>query len=420
MLNAAVLNYAFDPGNAYLVADTFGPSGQCLLGLMLAAGVKPVVCHVNYHLNADSEKAQAELQEFCDKNGLILEVCDTAKADQTGKDKNYAAWQRRIRYAFFKEMYDKHNAAALFISHMQDDILEIYLTAKLHGIKNAKYGYSKVSTNNGMMVVRPLLEFTRSDLKAYCNRNNVPYLEATVEADHLFTTEVRQKIYQMNEVERDQLFQEMVRENSEKTDFINGIDQSIKAVDELEIRSIIALTPDEFAKTIMDFVNQHAPVQVTITPKMLADIRAMALSKEPNSTLKLKGDIFMVKEYDVLTLDTDGLDMPYTYVLDKPMKFTCETFDLDFTMGAEDRNIHPEDYPLTVRSVLPQDVSTFGGYLVSVRRMLAAAGVSARLLHVWPVFLNKDNKIIYVPRYKKGFSEYHNSILNIHVKNDEK
>src|SRR5574344_458158 len=420
MLNAAVLDYTFGPGNTYLVADTFGPSAPCLLGLMLEAGVKPVVCHVNYHLNADSEKAQALLQEFCNKNGLILEVCDTAKVDQTGKDKNYAAWQRRIRYAFFKEMYVKHNAAALFISHMQDDILEIYLTAKIHGIKNAKYGYSKVSTNDGMMVVRPLLEFTRSDLKAYCNQNNVPYLEAVTGVDHLFTTEVRQKIYQMNEVERDQLLQEMIKENSEKTNFINSIDQSIKTVDELEIRAIIALAPDEFAKTIMDFVNQHSPVHVTITPKMLADIRAMALNKEPNATLKLKGDIFMVKEYDVLTIDTDGLDMPYTYVLDKPMKFTCETFDLDFTMGAEDRNIHPEDYPLTVRSVLPQDVYTYGGYLVSIRRMLVAAGVSARLLHVWPVVLNKDGKIIYVPRYKKGFSEYHSSVLNIHVKNDEK
>ena len=45
MLNAAVLDYSFDLGNTYLVADTFGPSAQCLLGLMLEAGVKPVVCH---------------------------------------------------------------------------------------------------------------------------------------------------------------------------------------------------------------------------------------------------------------------------------------------------------------------------------------------------------------------------------------
>ena len=420
MLNATILDYAFGSENAYLVADTFGPAGQCLLGLMLDAKVKPIVCHVNYHINADSEKAQAGLQAYCDKNGLRLEVCDTAQADQNGKDQDYAAWQRHIRYAFFKKVYEQYKAAALFIPHMQDDILEIYLTAKLQGIKHAKYGYSKVSTNNGMMVVRPLLDFTRSDLKAYCNQNNIPFLEAVAGCEHLFTTSVRQKIYQMNEVERDQLFQEMTKENSEQTNFIKSIHQSIKSVDELEIRAIMALPQDEFGKTIFDFVNQHSPVHVTVTPKMLADIRTLCLSKKPNSALRLKGDVFMVKEYDVVTLDTDGLDMPYTYILEKPMVFSCETFDLDFTMGAEDRNIHLEDYPLTVRSVLPQDVFSFGGYLVSVRRMLSAAGVSPRLLHVWPVFLNKDNKIVYVPRYQKGFSEYHKSVLNIHVKNDEK
>lgn len=420
MLTSAVLDYTFGPGNTYLVADTFGPASQCLLGLMLEAGVKPVVCHVNYHLNEDSDKAQALLAEYCKKEGLVFEALDASKADQTGKDIDYPAWQRTVRYGFFTEMYKKHNAAAIFIAHMQDDVLEGYLTAKSQGIKKAKYGYSKVSTYQGMIVVRPLLEFTRSDLKRYCVQNSVPFLEAGAGLKQVFTTSIRQKIYQMNEVERDQFYEAMMKENSEKINFINSIDKNIKTVDELNIRSIIALTPDEFTKTIMDFVNRHSPIHVTITTKMVSDIRAMCLNKEPNDTLKLKGAVYMVKEYDVLTLDTDGLDMPYTYVLDKPMKFACETFDLDFTMGAEDRNIHAEDYPVTVRSVLPQDVYAYGGYLVSVRRMLVAAGISPRLLHVWPVFLNKDGKVIYVPRYKKGFSEYHSSILNIHVKNDEK
>ncbi len=420
MLSAAVLGYTFGPGNTYLVADTFGPASQCLLGLMLEEGVKPVVCHVNYHLNEDSEKAQAQLSEYCAKEGLKLEVCDTANVDQTGKDVDYPAWQRKTRYAFFVEMYKKYSAAALFISHMQDDVLEAYLTAKSQGIKKAKYGYSKVSSYEGMIVVRPLLEFTRSDLKAYCTQKGVPFLEAAVGFEHVFTTAIRQKIYQMNEVERDQLYEAMMKENSEKMNFIKGIDKSIEAVDELEIRAILALNDDEFTKTIMDFVNRHSPTHITINPKMIAEIRALCLDKEANATLKLKGQIYMVKEYDVLALDTDGLDMPYTYTLEKPTKFDCETFDLDFTTGAEDRNIRPEDYPLTIRSVLPQDVYAYGGYLVSVRRMLVAAGISPRLLHVWPVFLNKDGKIIYVPRYKKGFSEYHKSILNIHVKNDEK
>jgi tRNA(Ile)-lysidine synthetase-like protein len=420
MLSASVLNYTFGPGNTYLVADTFGPASQCLLGLMMEAGIKPVVCHVNYHLNSDSEKAESEMKQFCTQEGLILEVCDTAKRDQTGKDEDYPGWQRKIRYAFFEEIYKKYDAAALFIAHMQDDVLEAYLTAKSQGIKNAKYGFSKVTTYQGMIVVRPLLEFTRSDLKAYCMEKNIPFLQAQVGVEHIFTTAIRQKIYQMNEVERDQLYQEMIKENSEKTNFIQGISASIEKVDELEIRAIMALNEEEFTKTIMDFVNRHSPIHITITTKMVANIRTLCLDKEPNATLKLKGQIYMVKEYDVLSLDTDGLDMPYTYVLDKPMKFSCETFDLDFTMGAEDRNIHPEDYPVTVRSVLPQDNYIYGGYLVSVRRMLVAAGISPRLLHVWPVFVNKDGQIVYVPRYKKGFSEYHKSILNIHVKNEEK
>jgi hypothetical protein len=40
-----------------------------------------------------------------------------------------------------------------------------------------------------------------------------------------FTTAIRQKIYQMNEVERDQLYEAMMKENSEKINFINSIDK---------------------------------------------------------------------------------------------------------------------------------------------------------------------------------------------------
>ena len=58
------------------------------------------------------------MSEYCAKEGLKLEVCDTANVDQTGKDVDYPAWQRKTRYAFFVEMYKKYSAAALFISHM--------------------------------------------------------------------------------------------------------------------------------------------------------------------------------------------------------------------------------------------------------------------------------------------------------------
>lgn len=416
-----MLDYEFGKENTYLVAVTYGPDSMALLDMMLKKEVKPVVCYINYHTGEAMESAEQGLRRYCQEKDLILESLDTNFIDQAGRDDDYDAWGRKARYDFFESLYRKYNAAALFIAHQQDDVIESYLTIKEKGIQNAKYGWNKISTYRNMIVVRPLLDYTKEDLLEYDKTNNVPYQPDILHFSHVLSgNALRDRILQMTEIERGQIIDEMAKANSDKNTFIASIDQSISTVDELEIRAILALNEDEFIGTLIDFVNKKSPIHISITAAMASSIRKMCLDRKPNMTLCLKSPIYMVKEYDVIYLDTDGLDMPYSYTLDKPQQFSCPTFDLDFTMGAEDRNIHPEDYPLTVRSVLPQDVYVYGGYLLPVRRMLVAAGVTPRLLHVWPVFLDKDGHIIYVPRYKKGFSEYHTSILNIHVKNDEK
>jgi tRNA(Ile)-lysidine synthetase-like protein len=420
MLTSKVLDYKFGEDNVYLLPVTYGAASMALLDMMQKEGKKPVVCFVNYHFGEDIDKAETALKQYCQQNDLTLEICDTRFVSQEGKDDDYIDWQRKTRYNFFTETYKKYDAAAIFIAHIQDDIIESYLRTKADGIKKINYGYTKISQNHGMVVVRPLLDFTRQDLQEYCEGNNVPFLPEAVDFEHANSSSIRKHVDSLNEVERGQLLDEMKKENSEKINFIRDIDNSISEVNELEIRAILALNQDEFLETLINFVNHASPIHITITPELAKSIRKMCLDKKSNMSIKLKGDVYLVKEYDIISIDKDGLDMPYSYVIEKPGKFSCESFDLDFSMGAEDRNIKDSDYPLTVRSALPQDNYNYGGYLAPVRRMLVAAGISPRLLHIWPVFLNKDGKIIYVPRYKKGFSEYHSSVLNIHVKNDEK
>lgn len=273
-----------------------------------------------------------------------------------------------------------------------------------------------------MIIVRPLLAYTREDLIGYCQENNVPfsvsfsnYEEATMRSA------VRHDIVsRLNEVERGNILDQIRKEKAEIDGLKQDVNKKILEQDELDIRPLIALTSEGFAETIINFVNAKCPSHTTVTPKMLSEIRAMCLNEQPFATYHMRGSYYMVKEYDVLSIDVDGLDLPYSYVLEKPGKFSCRTFDLDFSNGAEDRNIKESDYPLTIRSSLPQDVTTHAGYLCSVRRMLVASGISQRLLRVWPVFLNNKGEIVYVPRYRKGFNEYHSSILNIRVTNDEK
>ena len=89
-------------------------------------------------------------------------------------------------------------------------------------------------------------------------------------------------------------------------------------------------------------------------------------------------------------------------------------------MGAEDRKIMPEDYPITIRTAIPTDFTVCDSYLQHVRTLYKSWQMPYRLRFVWPVFVNKNGKIIYVPRYRVGFSEYHTSVLKIHLKEDER
>ncbi len=416
-----MLDYKFGPGNNYILACNYGPESMALLHMMEASGVKPIVVFIDYHLGLPMEEAGKSLEAYSREHGLVYESLDVE--EEAPGQEEFVEWSRKIRYGFFKEVYARHEAAALFIAHDQDDMIEGYLYMKEKGIKNLRYeNFGKFQAKEGMIVVRPLLEFSREDLVEYCRQNLVPFSEEASDliAAHLESNIRREIVNHLNEVERDQIIEEMKRANDEKLSFVRSLEDRVKVSDELYIRELLALSPSEFAETILTFVNAHAPSHCTITPKILEEVRAMCLDKREIMSYRLRGTYFLVKEYDVISFDEDGENMPYSYVMEKPGKLSCDTFDLDFSMGAEDRNIHADDYPITIRSALPQDVYSYHGYMVPVRRMLVASGMSARLLGVWPVFLSKEGKIIYVPRYVRGFSEYHSSVLKIHVKDEEK
>lgn len=410
-----MFDYEFGDGT-YLVAVTYGPDSMALLDMMLGHGVKPVVLYVDYDFDMQGTVYRNALSSYCEKNGLRLEAINAKDANQEGKEKDFEGWCRKVRYDFFERIYAKYEATALFLAHQQDDVIESYFLSKQNGIKQARYGRSRVTTYHGMVIVRPLLNYTHADLIEYCDQHNVPYsLDASLfERNHLRSAIRRDVVEKLNEVERGQILDEMTKKNSDQISFVKGVDASIREHDDLSIRALIALSPEEYATAVMDFVNRNAKKHVSISEKLLASLRSMCLNSKANDSLKIKDDIYFVKEYDRLALDNDGMNLPYCYVLEKPCAFSCPSFDLDFSMGAEDRNIHEDDYPITIRSVLPQDCYVYGGYLAPVKKMLLASGISQDYLEIWPVFLNKAGKIIYAPRFDKLFKEYHTSKLHIH------
>lgn len=418
-----MLDYKFSKGATYLSACTYGPDSMALLDMLQKAGVHPVVVCINYHKFEESSDDYIKLASYCGSKGLQLEYLDCAtlpeeEAFHDGDD--FKAWARKVRYGFFKQVYDKHHASGLVIAHQQDDLLESYLAQRQRGGKRGKYGLSPVSTRNGMVIIRPLLRYTRDELREYNEENSVPFSMKKSKYEDQFTrSAIHEQINAMSMIERENLIAEMNSVNDEKFKLAREFDRSVDEGEELEIRPLIALSADEFAETLMRFV-ARAPEDITLNPDDIANIRKLCLSPNPNAMLQIGKETYLIKEYDILIVGRNYEELLYSYELPAPGKLETENFSLDFTMGADDRGITADDYPITIRTALPTDRYVVHGFLETVHSLYSTWKMPVRLRYVWPIFLNKDGKVIYVPRYRRYFHEYHTSKLEMKVRDEEK
>ena len=411
-----MLDYKFAKGAKYLCACTYGPDSMALLDMMQKEGVKPVVVCINYHKFEESSEDYIKLASYCGAHGLELEYLDAAtlpEAEAYHEEDDFKKWARNVRYSFFQKVYAAHNAKGLVIAHQQDDLLESYLINRERGDKKGNYGMSPVSTQYGMVIIRPLLHYTKEELLEYNQENRVPFSVKKESFETRFTrSAVREKINALSAIERENLIAEMKSTNDESIKLVKEFNQSVDEGEELEIRPLIALSEDEFAATLIRFVSR-APEEIALGPADFTEIRKLCLSPNPNCSLKLGEDTYLIKEYDILILGRNYAELLYSYTLEKPGVLETPQFRLDFSMGAEDRGIKEEDYPLTIRTTLPSDRYVVHGFLEPVHSLYSTWKMPVGFRYIWPIFVNKDGKVVYVPRYRRYFHEYHTSKLEL-------
>lgn len=402
-------------GRNYLLACSFSAESMALLDWLLNRGCLPVVLFIDYQNTPSAAEDLAGVKQYCAEKGLVVEVCNAIETP-IEEGESYHDWARRVRYAFFAEMYAKYDAAALFVAHIQDDLLETYLLQKQSGGKVEHYGLNEVNTYRGMIVVRPLLPYTYDDVLETLQEHNVPYSQemAKFEREHTRSDIRRERIDKMDEAERGQLMDEIMAANNEKISYFAHVSEKAGEESELGIREIIALDEDEFTETLTAFVNQGKEA-IALTPRKIAQIRAMCLNGKLFDSISLGKETYVIKEYDLLALGSDPESLPYSYTLEKPGKLSAKEFDLDFTGGASDRGIKDSDYPLTIRTALPADQTVYGDFTYFVRSLYHDWKMPSATIARWPVFVNKRGQVVHVPAYGKEYAHAYSSYLDIHI-----
>ena len=396
-----------DKDKKYLLACSFGPDSMALFSILLEYEFNFDVAHVNYHLREESDDEENGLRAFCDEKNVQLYVYDNKVKLQN----NIEARCREIRYNYFKDLFELNHYDALLVAHQQDDHLETYLLQKERKNLVNYFGIAPETTINGMRVLRPLLNLTKVDTKNICDSNNIPY---AIDKTNLLPIFKRNKIrlQVINKLlprTRDALLEEIKHKNIELKTLLEKVDHLDNS-----ISTLLRLNSVEFAyylnKKIKE-INQS----FIITYRQSKEVAKVLASNKPNVSIFMgKYNVIIEKSYDQLNIKRHNPRNSYLFVIDEPTIIDNDYFFANLLSDTKNRNITLSDYPITIRSFKANDKYKIKDYEVLVRRLFIDWKMPMSFREYWPIILNKEGKIIYIPRYQKDFIPDENT--NFYVK----
>ena len=385
-----------DKNQKYLLACSHGPDSMALLYMLKEEGYNFAVAHVNYHLREESDEEQEQLRQYCLNNQVQLFVYEV---DEILNASNLEEQCRVIRYSFFKDLVHKYGYYAVLVAHNEDDVIETYLMQKRRQNLVEFYGIKENPIIFDIRIIRPILNYTKQELLMFCKVNGIEYsIDKTNLEDVFLRNKIRHQIVEkMSKEERKQTLQEMAEDNKK----LSAIFEKISQIDSDKIEDYNRLNDEEFLYALVALGRKLDPA-FTISRSQGLEIRKVLDSDKANVTLEVSG-LKLVKSYDSFQFIFDQEVRDYSVILEQPGIINNEYFYLDFTGDTSNRHVTLDDYPLTIRNARPEDEYLISNYTKQLRRLFIDWKMPVTLRKRWPVIVNKNGTIVYVPRYQKDF-----------------
>ena len=380
-----------DKEKTYLLACSFGPDSMALFQMLLDNNYRFEVAHVNYNLRDESKTETLNLSNFCREKFIKLHVLEINNWENKS---NLEAKCRYIRYNFFSEVCKDNNIENVLVAHNEDDLIETYILQKQRNSFVKFYGLNTSTIINGVNVQRPLLKVKKIDLQIYCDKNNVPYAIDKTNLESSFArNKIRHSIVEkLDNVERQEYIKKINEENLE----LNNLFYKISTVDLSLCKSFDGFSEKELCYAL------NAISSKPLSKKTCLEIKKVLRSKKPNVKVPVRSNYFFFKEYGECFFAKDS-DFNYEIRLKSPKIVENNFFFFDGTSDTTNRNIKNSDYPLVIRTYRKNDHYKIKDYSCSVNRLFIDWKMPLSMRQYWPIFVNKNDEIIYIPRFKKDF-----------------
>jgi tRNA(Ile)-lysidine synthase len=189
-------------GQKLVVAVSGGPDSVCMLDILVKLhrklGIELLIAHLNHQLRgADSDADARYVADVAARLGIpaVIESRDVdAYRHRHRLTLEEAA--REVRYSFLAEVARFAGTGMVAVGHTLDDHLETILMHLIRGsgtrgIRGLLPVSRWSSGAGGIIVIRPLLDISREETAAYCDRNR---LEPRTDASNYSLAPLRNRI----------------------------------------------------------------------------------------------------------------------------------------------------------------------------------------------------------------------------------
>jgi tRNA(Ile)-lysidine synthase len=207
-------NHLLSPGDGLVVGVSGGPDSLCLLHLLLRLrdeyGLRLHVAHLNHRLRgAEAEADAAFVTRLAAEWGLAY-TAESRDVALLAKERKLALEEaaRQARYGFLGRVARAIGAQKVAVGHNADDQVETICMHWLRGsglaglrgmqalsrFEELRLGGEELAPpdkENGLLLIRPLLEVPRAEVEAYCAAH---HLQPRFDRSNLDTTYYRNRL----------------------------------------------------------------------------------------------------------------------------------------------------------------------------------------------------------------------------------
>jgi tRNA(Ile)-lysidine synthase len=185
-------------GAKMAVGVSGGIDSMCLLYWLHEIGADVVCLHVNHKLR---DVADIETEYVCNVCNQLNIPYKVFYWDDEKPETGLEAAAREARYKMMTDFCHENGIEYLLTAHQSDDQIETFLMNLSRG--SGLYGLAAMlpqSKRDGITILRPLLEVSRSELKQYCDDNNIKYfIDSMNSDDHYKRVKIRQNRHLLND-----------------------------------------------------------------------------------------------------------------------------------------------------------------------------------------------------------------------------